>query len=236
MGFTVDLKATPGLSATALPAPPPSLQAPQTLLETPLADLPLRAIDGRALSRTADGHLVLPISDVGYVRTDLLAGLSGSFEVEVVNRRYRGKRTDSLFGGAEAAVVALMGNGFALLGLGDQTATALSMQNEEIYLVESGVVGFSAGLVWENGRLPSEADRDLDIVHLRGSGRVVLGTKKPVVALPVKTDAPALVHATRLVGWSGQLVPFRAPLPGLPESAKRVPIVRFEGTGLVLAT
>lgn len=238
MGFTVDVdkKApTPGLTATALP-PPPATAAPTMLSETPLADLPSRAIDGRALSRTADGHLVLPITDVGYVRTDLLAGLSGAFEVEVVNRRYRGKRTDSLFGGAEAAVVALMGNGFALLGLGEQTATALSMQNEEIYLVESGVVGFSAGLVWENGRLPSEADKDLDIVHLRGSGRVVLGTRKPVVALPVKTDAPALVHATRLVGWSGQLVPFRAPLPGLPESAKRVPIVRFEGTGLVLAT
>ena len=230
MGFTVDVDAKkPPTAPTAL--------AVQTLVpETALADLPARAIDGRSLARTPEGHLVLPITDVGYVRTDLLAGLSGSFEVEVVNRRYRGKRTDSLFGGAEAAVVALMGHGFALLGLNELVPTSLSLLSEEIYLVEAGVVGFSSGLVWENGRLPSEADRDLDIVHLRGSGRVVLGTKKPVVALPVKPDAPALVHASRLVGWSGQLVPYRAPLPGLPESARRVPIVRFEGTGLVLAT
>ncbi len=204
--------------------------------ETALADLPARAVDGRALSRTPDGHLVLPISEVGYVRTDLLAGLSGAFEIEVVNRRYRGKRTDSLFGGVDAAVVALMGSGFALLALGEQVPTALVLTTEEIYLVESGVVGFSAGLVWENGRLPSEADKDLDIVHLRGSGRVVLAARKPVVTLQVKPDAPALVHATRLVGWSGPLVPYRAPLPGLPESARRVPIVRFEGTGLVLTT
>jgi uncharacterized protein (AIM24 family) len=95
-------------------------------------------------------------------------------------------------------------------------------------------VGFTSGLVWENGRLPSEADRDLDIVHLRGSGRVVLGSKKPILAVTVKADAPVMVHATRLVGWTGQLVPYRAPLPGLPEPARRVPVVRFEGTGTVL--
>ena len=246
MGFTVevaDKKTDKPPQAAASPsklADMPADKGPEkaqtSLPEIALIDLPARAIDGRGLARTPDGHLVLPIADVGYVRTDLLAGLSGAFEVEVVNRRYRGKRTDSLFGGADAAVVALMGNGFALLALGEQVPTALVLANEEIYLVESGVVGFSAGLVWENGRLPSEADKDLDIVHLRGSGRVVLGTRKPVVALHVKPDAPALVHASRLVGWSGQLVPYRAPLPGLPESARRVPIVRFEGTGLVLAT
>ena len=227
MGFTVEVAKPP----EKLPE-----RSQTAVVETALADLPTRAIDGRSLGRTPDGHLILPIADVGYVRTDLLAGLSGAFEVEVVNRRYRGKRTDSLFGGADAAVVALMGNGFALLALDEQVPTALLLTSEEIYLVESGVVGFSAGLVWENGRLPSEADKDLDIVHLRGSGRVVLGTRKPVVMLPVRPDAPALVHAGRLVGWSGQLVPYRAPLPGLPESARRVPIVRFEGTGLVLAT
>ena len=206
------------------------------MTEVPLTNLSSKAVDGKALGRTVDGHLILPISDIGYLRTDILAGLSGAFEVEVVYRRYRGKRTDSVFGGAEAAVVALMGHGFALLGLGEQIPMALALANEEIYLVENGVVAFSAGLVWENGRLPSEADKDLDIVHLRGSGRVVLGTRKPLVVLQVRPEAPTLVHASRLIGWSGQLVPYRSPLPGLPESARRVPIVRFEGSGLVLAT
>lgn len=245
--FTVEVekKAPPSSTSlpSAVPAPPTSPPAlPSTssatsstsVSETALVDLASRAVDGRTLSRTAEGHLVMPISEVGYVRTDLLASLSGAFEVEVVNRRYRGKRTDSLFGGAEAPVVALMGNGFAIMGLPELTPAALTLHNEEVYLVESSVVGFSAGLVWENGRLPSEADRDLDIVHLRGSGRVVLGTKKALITLPAKADAPVVVHASRLVGWTGQLVPYRAPLPGLPDTAKRVPIVRFEGTGTVL--
>jgi hypothetical protein len=43
------------------------------------------------------------------------------------------------------------------------------------------------------------------------------------------------VQAQRLLGWTGQLVPYRAPLPGLPEPARRVPVVRFEGTGTVLS-
>ena len=202
--------------------------------ELPLADLAARAVNCVALSRSADGQLVMPIHEVGYVRTDLLASLSGAFDIEVVNRRYRGKRTDSLFGGADAAVVALMGKGFAVISLGELLPTSLTLSSEEVYLVETGVVGFSAGLVWENGRLPSEADRDLDIVHLRGSGRVVLGSKKPILALTVRVDAPVMVHATRLVGWTGQLVPYRTALPGLPEPARRVPIVRFEGTGTVL--
>lgn len=212
--------------------PPPS---PTAVIEVALADIGRRAVvDAAALSKTAEGQLIVPIKDVGYVRTDLIGALSGAFEIEVVNRRYRGKRTDSLFGGAEAAVVAVMGRGHAVLQLGELVPTALTLTSEEVYLVEGCVLSFSAGLVWENGRLPSEADRDLDIVHLRGSGRVVVGAARPLMAVPVKADAPVIVHAQRLLGWTGQLVPYRAPLPGLPEQARRVPVVRFEGTGTVL--
>jgi hypothetical protein len=228
------VEASRNMFALDQPPPAPTAVSPTAIADLPLADLTSRAVSGAALVRTADGQLVMPIHEVGYVRTDLLASVSGSFEIEVVNRRYRGKRTDSLFGGADAAVVALMGKGFCVVTLGDLVPTTLTLVSEEVYLVETGVVGFTAGLVWENGRLPSEADRDLDIVHLRGSGRVVLGSKKPILALTVKADAPVMVHATRLVGWTGQLVPYRAPLPGLPEPARRVPVVRFEGTGTVL--
>jgi uncharacterized protein (AIM24 family) len=190
-------------------------------------DVPLR--------RGSDGALVFPVPDVGYVRTDLVAALSGTFEIEPVNRRYRGKRTDSLFGGTESPIVALLGKGTAFLAPEELALRHLVLKNEEIYLVEGSLLAFTQGLVWENGRLPSESDRDLDIVHLRGSGRIVLGTAAPLLVLPVRADHPATVHATRLVGWNGQLVPYRAPLPGLPDAAKRVPVVRFEGTGVVLA-
>lgn len=219
----------------ALSTPPTTPDAgPRVVVETALERIDDLGVRDDALSITAEGQMVMPIVEVGYVRTDLLTSLSGAFELEVVNRRYRGKRTDSLFGGVEASVVAVMGQGFCVLDLGELLPTALTLASEEIYLVESAVVGFSSGLVWENGRLPSESDRDLDIVHLRGSGRVVLGSKQRVVSLPVEKEAPVVVHAHKLLGWTGQLVPYRAPLPGLPETARRIPVVRFEGTGTVL--
>ena len=205
------------------------------LREERLADLASAAVPAEEPTLREDGILAFPIPDVGYIRTDLLVGLTGQFEIEPVNRRYRGKRTDSLFGGVEGAIAALLGRGLALLHPDKLHPRFLALKNEELYLVESALLAFTQGLVWENGRLPSEADRDLDIVHLRGSGKLVLGSRAPLLLLGVRPDAPTIVHAARLIGWSGQLVPYRAPLPGLPDNARRVPVVRFEGTGTVLA-
>jgi uncharacterized protein (AIM24 family) len=204
--------------------------------EERLADLVAQSAATEAPSRRGDdGAVSFPVPDVGYVRTDLVVALAGAFEIEPVHRRYRGKRTDSLFGGADQPLIALLGKGMAYLAPDKLSLRLVALKNEEIYLVEGSLVAFSQGLVWENGRLPSETDRDLDIVHLRGSGRMLLGTKAPLLALQVRADQPVTVHASRLVGWNGQLVPYRAPLPGLPDAAKRVPVVRFEGTGVVLA-
>jgi hypothetical protein len=185
--------------------------------------------------RREDGAIVFPVSDVAYVRSDLVTAITGQLEHEAVNRRYRGRRTDSLFGGPDAPLVGLLGKGQVLLDPDALKTALLGLRNEEVYLLESAIMAFGAGLSWENGRLPSEGDRDLDIVHLRGTGRVVLGTQRPVVGLEVRADQPVTVHAGRLIGWTGQLVPYRGPLPGLPEPARRPPIVRFEGSGLVLA-
>jgi hypothetical protein len=228
--------------ASSASVPTSTVTAPSTSAEgaalRPVTELVLgslahRTLDGQRLVISDDGLLTFPIVDNGYVRSDLLLGLSGSFAVEVVHRRYRGKKTDSVFGGADAAIAGLSGKGFAVVALGELLATSVKLAQEELYLVEAGVVGFSSGLSWENGRLPSEIDRDLDIVHLRGTGHVVLATKRPLVAVVVTKEAPCMLHATRLLGWSGSLVPSRGPLPGLPDNVRRVPTVRFEGTGIV---
>ncbi len=188
------------------------------------------------LHRREDGAMVVPIDEVAYLRTDLLVSLSGQFEIEPLNRRYRGRRTDSLFGGNQAPMVAVMGSGVAVFDPAQMDVAVLELSNEELYLVESALASFSAGLVWENGRLPSDGGPDLDIVHLRGTGAVVLGSPKRIYAHTVLADAPVTLHVERLVGWNGQVVPYRGALPGLPESADKPPIVRFEGTGLVFGT
>jgi hypothetical protein len=223
----------PAPAAAAVPLEPPRPAQP-AIRPQRIAELLSGALSASAVTRRDDGLLVFPIQDTGYVRTDVLVSLAGQFELEPVNRRYRGKRTESLFGGNDSAVVALMGKGLAVVDPGKLEVAALQLKQEEIFLVENVLLAFSSGLVWENGRLPSDTDKDLDIVHLRGSGQILLATRSNVVSLEVKKDQPVTAHASRLVGWNGQLVPYRGPLPGLPENARRPPIVRFEGTGVVL--
>jgi len=182
-----------------------------------------------------DGELLsLPFKDVLYLRTDLMVALTGELEVEPVNRRYRGRRTDSFFGGPKAALSAAMGRGTALLDVKGREITTLRLDGEDVYLLEGAIVAFTDGIVWENGRLPGESGDDLDIVHLRGDGRIILTSERPILGVTIDSERPTTVRADRLVGWQGQVVPFRGPYPGLPESVHRPAIIRFEGTGTVL--
>lgn len=226
------------------PAEPPATPPPTgpeghpTLAPMSLADLMMGELASIPPSPTLSetGHFLFPVEDTAYLRTDLLISLVGSFEVEPVNRRYRGRRTDSLFGGNENPLVAALGRGVAWLEPGESEATVVALDSDELYLIETSLLGFSSGLVWENGRLPDPDGGDLDIVHLRGSGNVAVLTDRALVGVEVTDDRPVTVQSSRLVGWSGQLVPARGPFPGLPEEAHRPSIVRFEGSGRLLLT
>jgi uncharacterized protein (AIM24 family) len=188
----------------------------------------------QADGRLENGLLAIPFKDVLYLRTDLMVALTGELEVEPVNRRYRGRRTDTFFGGPKAALSAAMGTGTALVNVDDRVVSVIRLESEDVYLLEGAILAFSDGIVWENGRLPGEKGDDLDIVHLRGEGQIYLLSTRPVVGLTIRSDVPATLRATSLVGWQGQVVPFRGPYPGLPETLERPAIIRFEGTGTVL--
>jgi len=229
---------TPPVVAEPVLAPPPSMSAPQGLHALHLHDFQVTMgahgdLEGSHVRD--DGAVVLPVEDVLQIRSDLLASLSGQFEIEPLNRRYRGRRTDTLFGGEQAPMIAVMGEGKCILDPGDLDVTALDLDNDELYLLEGSLIAFTSGLVWENGRLPSEDGDDLDIVHLRGDGSVLFGTEHPLRAYTVSENAPLTLQASRLVGWKGRVVPYRGKLVGLPDNANRPSIVRFEGEGLVVA-
>jgi len=198
-----------------------------------VTDLAERAVPN-ADGRLENGLLSIRFSDVLYLRTDVMVALAGELEVEPVNRRYRGRRTDSFFGGPKTPLSAAIGHGTALVDVDGKVVTVIRLDGEDVYLLESAILAFSDGVVWENGRLPGENGDDLDIVHLRGDGRVYLQSARPVVGLPLRGDLPATIRASALVGWQGQVVPFRGPFPGLPETVERPAIIRFEGTGTVL--
>jgi uncharacterized protein (AIM24 family) len=75
------------------------------------------------------------------------------------------------------------------------------------------VFAFEEPVAYENGRLAA-AGADLDLVHLRGRGRVVLRTGGEPVAVDVQPGAPVRVPLASLVGWTGVVAPRLAPLAG----------------------
>lgn len=215
------------------PKPPPAREA------VTLAHLVLRGPrrDGLCLGPPGsplEEAVALSVTDVGYLRSDRLVSLSGNFEIEPLHRRYRGRRTDSLFGGTQSPLISILGEGEVWLDAREGHVQLLRLDNEELYLTESVVLGFTSGLVWENGRLPDEQGADLDVVHLRGTGTLALLTRRPCYALEVTAAAPVTVHAERLVGWSHGVAPARGVLPGLPTTSPRLSIVRFDGGGSII--
>jgi uncharacterized protein (AIM24 family) len=55
--------------------------------------------------------------------------------------------------------------------------------------------------------VPSRHSRDLDLVHLRGRGRMLLRTVAAPVAIEISGSEPLRVPAAALVGWTGAVTP-----------------------------
>jgi uncharacterized protein (AIM24 family) len=144
-------------------------------------------------------------------------------------KRFRGRATDKPFGEGPDRVHRLSGEGLVVLHGGGRRFTVLDLGGETGYFREAVVFGFEEPIGFENGRVASTAG-DLDLVHLRGRGRIVLRTRGEPVAIDVTGRAPVRVPVEALVGWTGGLTPRLAPLlEGMDGGA-----VELSGEGRVL--
>lgn len=178
--------------------------------------------------------LYIPISGLIYLRPHYLSQVSGKLKYEAIRRRYRGKSTDSFFAGAKTPLCSIRGEGVGVLQEDNFQVTFLELDHSDLYLLEQSVVGFYTGLDWENGRLPGKGKIDLDIVHLKGTGRVMLSTPGSLTRLEVTPDNPVFVAPESLVGWSGELVPSMSKLGDPEKGVSKLPMVGFSGSGQVL--
>lgn len=183
--------------------------------------------------RTAGpGCALLPVEEVAYVKSSQLSGLYGDFELEPVFRRFRGRRTDTFFGSEDNPLVAAWGRG-ELLVSAPEALRFVRLEQESFFVLEDAVAAFSTGLIWENGRLPSADGDDLNVVHLQGTGLLAVELPGQLLVHEVGPGRPVACRSDQLLGWSGELVPRRAPLPGLPAHVQRPSMVFFEGQGHV---
>ena len=141
-------------------------------------------------------------------RMEGLVAFSGQLSFKPEMKRFRGRTTDKPFGEGPARVVRAMGRGMLFIEPGEQiTFQALDLGDESAYFRDESVFAFEEPVMFENGRVPSEVAPDLDLVNLRGNGKVLLSLAGPLRSVVVTMDAAATVPLTHLVGWQGNLTP-----------------------------
>lgn len=243
------------LAAAARAEPPPEPEpdgSPEPIpgavhVAEAAAPAPTRA--PRALAAFASERLVRPdpdrtftisgeVLEVGVrgelrVRLDGIFATRGQVTFEPELKRFRGRATERPFGDGETRMQRATGDGTLLFRLPGGRFTALELGGEAAYFREDAVFGFEAALAFENGRVPSPA-AELNLVHLRGAGALLLATAAEPVVLEVTPDAPVRVAVRALVGWVGPLTPRITALAGEAGEASPV-MVELAGEGRVLA-
>jgi hypothetical protein len=180
---------------------------------------------------TAGGALVIRVSDRVLARLDGIHVMGGELEFEPANRRSRGHQTDDRFNYGGTQLHAISGDGYVISVPGDRTFTAVTLDDDILYLREDLVFAFEATLRWENGNVPGLRGK-LPVVQFRGDGAVALRTVAPVVRVKLPAQGVLFVDATRLAGWIGRVIP-RAVVP--PKNGPMGDVcVECTGEGVVL--
>jgi uncharacterized protein (AIM24 family) len=172
------------------------------------------------------------------VRTRLvnLIAATGTLEIGPEMKRFRGRPTDKPFGSAETQLMRVIGRGVLVFHPGKQHWLPIHLGEDSAYFREEVVFSFEESVMFENGRVPSEFAPDLDLVHLRGSGQVLLCLPGPVRSVAVSMERPVTVPAQQLVGWQGSLTPRIVPLVQAPSVGISMAGVQLTGEGVALVT
>lgn len=196
--------------------------------------------------RFPSAGVVLHASGVALVRTTVEIGFAARLEairaqqsglqMKLLERHMKGKSTGESFGGVTSPMVLATGDGQLVLAPrpGRKLAAFVVGANEMCFAREDVLLGFGAGLAFENGRLSTGENEFVPVVQLRGEGAVLLEAMGSVLTLPVHADRSLNVRREVILGWYGRLVP-RAVAPKDAPCGQRG-LVSFAGEGRVLIT
>ncbi len=216
--------------ATAWPGdtsvPPLAELAPSVALAGADAARPFLVGHG-SFSVAVDGELLTRLEGVVAFRGQL------AFQPEM--KRFRGRATDKPFGEGAARVVRAKGKGVLYVEpLDKRSFLAVDLGEESAYFRDECVFAFEEPVMFENGRVPSDIAPDLDLVHLRGQGKVLLSLSGTLRSVQVRPEEPVTVPLTHLVGWQGNLAPRVVPLLKSPSGEVLRPGVELSGEGFAL--
>ncbi|WP_224245688.1 tetratricopeptide repeat protein [Hyalangium gracile] len=157
-------------------------------------------VGASGFSARVDGELL--------TRLEGLVAFTGSLTFQPEMKRFRGRTTDKAFGEGSARVVRATGRGVLFVEPAEERIfQAVDLGDESAYFRDEYVFAFEEPVMFENGRVPSEVAPDLDLVHLRGNGKVLLSLTGPLRSVRVGMEAAVTVPLAYLVGWQGNLTP-----------------------------
>jgi uncharacterized protein (AIM24 family) len=181
----------------------------------------------------SEGALAVTVRGDVRVRLDGLFATQGKVSLAGEVKRFRGRAIEKPFGEGALRMHRASGEGTLLYRLQGRCFSPLDLGPDAAYLREEILFGFEDGIAFENGRVPSSSG-ELNLVHLRGRGRILLVTAGEPVAVDVATSAPLRLPLAALVGWIGALTPRVCPLLEDPD-APTVVAVELTGEGRVIA-
>lgn len=205
--------------------------APLPLTQLATARL-IRPEDGDApFEIGAGGVLIVRVNDRVLSRTEEVVVSCGDLAFEPATRRVRGAATGELFGEGDKNLFIVTGKGYLVAAAAGQVFTAVALDEDILYLRETLVFAFEDQLRWENGNVPGSSGQ-MHVVQFRGTGCVVVRTRRPLLSLKLAAERVVYVEASVLAGWIGRVVPrLVTPAAGGKSSA---PFVECAGEGVVL--
>jgi uncharacterized protein (AIM24 family) len=181
---------------------------------------------------TATGALVIRVVERILTRLDGVHITGGALEFEPAMRRSRGRDTDESFNyGGGSQMHGVSGEGYLIAVPNDRKFTAVTLDDDILYLREDLVFAFETSLRWENGNVPGLRGK-LPVVQFRGDGAVALRSSQPLVRVKLPAQGVVCVDASRLAGWIGRVIP-RAVVPPAHGPMGEI-CVECTGEGVVL--
>ncbi len=223
--------AQPSQAASAAPRTASGGTPPRPLAELATDEL-LRPDDGKEpFEISSSGALIIRVTDRVLTRLDGVHVTGGDLHYEIATRRSRGHATDQRFdyGGTPLHVVS--GHGYLVAVPGKLVFSAVTLDDDILYLREDLVFAFETSLRWESGNVPGLRGK-LPVVQFRGDGALAVRLARPLVRVKLPPSGVVFVDADRLAGWIGRVIP-RAVVPpvGGPMGAM---CVECTGEGIVL--
>jgi hypothetical protein len=206
--------------------------APRPLSELATDEL-LRPEDGEdPFEISASGALIVRITDRVLTRLDGVHITGGDLAYEIAMRRSRGHDTKERFDYGGTPLHAVSGHGYLVAVPGKKrTFSAVTLDDDILYLREDLVFAFEATLRWESGNVPGLRGK-FPIVQFRGDGALAIRIERPLVRVKLPANGVVFIDADRLAGWIGRVIPRAvAPPVGGPMGST---CIECTGEGIVL--